>query len=73
MSRIYWNDYIEERKEVMLGRPVFKGTRITVEMVLKALRAGTIQEDLLSEFPQLKADHIRAALLFAEDDLNLGV
>ena len=32
-----WQDYIEERKDVMLGKPVFKGTRLTVEHVLREL------------------------------------
>ena len=33
-----WQDFIEERKEVMLGKPVFKGTRLTVEFVLERLK-----------------------------------
>lgn len=63
MSRFHWDEYIEERKEVMLGKPVFKGTRLTVELVLKALGVGTTQEELLAEYPHLKPEHIRAAML----------
>ena len=37
---IKWQDYIEERKEVMMGKPVFKGTRLTVEHVLNELGTG---------------------------------
>lgn len=65
MPAIRWNDYIEERKDVMLGKPVFKGTRLTVELVLKALGAGSTAEELLKEYPALKAEHLRAALLYA--------
>ena len=54
-----------------LGKPVFKGTRLTVELVLKALGAGTTQEELLAEFPHLKPEHIRAAMLFAADVLTM--
>jgi uncharacterized protein (DUF433 family) len=61
MAKFHWDDYIEERKDVMLGKPVFKGTGLTVELVLKALGAGTTQEELLAEFPHLKPEHIRAA------------
>ena len=38
---------------LMLGKPVFKGTRLTVELVLKALGAGTTQDELLAEYPHL--------------------
>lgn len=67
LAAFHWDDYIEERKDVMLGKPVFKGTRLTVELVLKALGAGTTQDELLAEFPHLKPEHIRAAMLYATD------
>lgn len=72
MSRFHWDDYIEERTGVLQGKPVFKGTRLSVELVLKALGAGTSQEDLLREFPALKPDHIRAALLYAADLVTMS-
>jgi uncharacterized protein (DUF433 family) len=72
MAKFHWDDYIEERKDVMLGKPVFKGTRLTVELVLKALGAGTTQDELLAEFPYLKPEHIRAAMLFAADVLTMA-
>ncbi len=60
-----WQDYIEERADVMLGKPVFKGTRITVEHVLNELGNGMPENDLLRGHPRLKAEHIRAAMLYA--------
>jgi uncharacterized protein (DUF433 family) len=60
-----WQDYIEERKEVMLGKPVFKGTRLTVEHILKELGTGVSQQELLDSYPTLKPEHVRAAALFA--------
>lgn len=73
MGRLRWEDYIEERKGVMPGKPVFKGTRLTVELVLKALGAGTTEAQLLAEYPRLKPEHIRAAMLYAADVLTLDV
>ncbi len=67
MASIRWDDFIEERKDVLLGKPVFKGTRLSVELVLKALGAGTTPDELLAEFPTLKADHIRVAHLYADN------
>ena len=63
--RIRWQDYIEERKEVMMGKPVFKGTRLTVEHVLHELGAGMSREELLENYPPLKPEHIQAAMLYA--------
>lgn len=71
MTKLHWDEFIEERKGVMLGKPVFKGTRLTVELVLKALGAGSTPEELLAEFPTLKPEHIRAAMLYAADVITM--
>jgi uncharacterized protein (DUF433 family) len=62
---LQWQDLIEERKEIMLGRPVFKGTRITVQHVLEELGSGMSFDELLDNYPTLKPEHIRAALQYA--------
>ena len=62
---IHWQDFIEERKDVMLGKPVFKGTRLTVQHVLEELGGGMSFDDLLDNYPTLKPEHIRAALQYA--------
>ena len=62
---VKWQDYIEERKGVMLGKPVFKGTRLTVEHVLRELGAGMTSEELLRNYPRLKAEHLQAAMQYA--------
>jgi uncharacterized protein (DUF433 family) len=62
---IQWQDYIEERKDVMLGKPVFKGTRLTVEHILKELGTGMSQEEVLAGYPQISAEHLKAALLYS--------
>ncbi len=60
-----WQDYIEERKDVMMGKPVFKGTRLTVEHILKELGTGMDAEELLRSYPTLKPEHLQAAMLYA--------
>lgn len=62
---IRWQDHIEERQGVMLGKPTFKGTRLTVEHVLNELGAGMSEAELLENYPTLRPEHIRAALLYA--------
>jgi uncharacterized protein (DUF433 family) len=71
MAKFHWDDYIEERKEVMLGKPVFKGTRLTVEFVLTELGGGATPEQLLDAYPTLKPEHIRAAMLYAADVIKM--
>jgi uncharacterized protein (DUF433 family) len=66
-----WRDYIEQRKEVMMGKPVFKGTRLTVEHVLNELGAGITEQELLNNYPTLRPEHIRAAMLYAAAVLTM--
>lgn len=69
--KISWQDYIEERKDVMAGKPVFKGTRLTVELVLRQLGTGMSQQDMLDQYPTLKPEHLRAAMLYAADVVTM--
>ena len=52
---------------VMMGKPYIKGTRITVELILRKLGAGRSFADLLEAYPHLTEDDLRAALAFAAD------
>lgn len=58
-------NYIEIRPDVRSGKPCFKGTRITVYDVLEYLAGGMTEAELLTDFPALSPQHIRAALAFA--------
>jgi uncharacterized protein (DUF433 family) len=72
MNEIQWQDYIEQRKDVMMGKPVFKGTRLTVEHVLKELAAGMSNQELLDNYPTLRPEHIRAAMLYSAALVTMG-
>lgn len=61
---------IEVNPKVMLGKPVIKGTRITVELILEELSAGKSMNDLINAHPRLDVDSILAALAFAADALK---
>lgn len=52
---------------VRSGKPVVRGTRITVTDVLEYLASGMSPDELLADFPSLTADDIRAVLLFAAE------
>ena len=48
--------------EVMLGKPVIKGTRITVELILRQLAEGLAVEDILKNYPHLTREDVFAAI-----------
>ena len=60
-----WQDYIEVKPEVALGKPVFKGTRLTVEFMLERLGEGATVDDLVQNYVGITPDHVRAATAFA--------
>jgi uncharacterized protein (DUF433 family) len=64
------SDRIERKPEVMLGKPVIKGTRIPVELIVRKLGKGASIEDLLDGYPNLKREDIQAALLYAADTIG---
>jgi uncharacterized protein (DUF433 family) len=59
--------------EVMLGKPVVAGTRVTVESILEKLAAGESEDQILSSHPRLSKEGIRSALAFAADAMKSEV
>ena len=51
--------------DVMVGKPILRGLRITVEQILNALAGGISVEELLEEYPELEREDIQAALVYA--------
>ena len=63
------NDRIAVDPKIMQGKPVVKGTRIPVELILRKLGEGATERDLLDAYPNLTADDLRAAMTYAADAL----
>jgi uncharacterized protein (DUF433 family) len=57
-------DRIEINAAVMLGKPVIRGTRITVELILRKLADGATEAELLEDYPHLATEDIRAAIAY---------
>lgn len=62
-------DRIEINPKIMLGKPVIKGTRITVELVVRKLGEGAKPAEVIEAYPPLGEEDVRAALLYAADVL----
>lgn len=70
-------DRIEIRPDVMFGKPVIRGTRIPVELILRKLAAGTSPEEILRQHPRLKREDLfaaqgSAAAVVAGEDVVFG-
>jgi uncharacterized protein (DUF433 family) len=63
-------DKIVSDPAIMLGKPVIKGTRITVELVLKRLSEGMSIEDLMQAYPHLEREDILAVLSYSADVIS---
>jgi uncharacterized protein (DUF433 family) len=63
------HERIEINPTIMFGKPVVKGTRITVEQILRKLAAQMTIEQILTDHPHLASDDIYAAFAFAADYL----
>ena len=63
------HDQIETNPEVMGGKPVIRGTRIPVELILRKLGGGMSPEAILTDHPRLTNEDILAAQAFAADYL----
>ena len=63
-------DRIELYPRVCNGKPVIKGTRIPVSVILEQIAEGEFWADLVSGYPELEKDDIKAALIYARESLD---
>jgi uncharacterized protein (DUF433 family) len=62
-----WRQYIHSDPEVLLGKPVVKGTRLAVEFVLRLFAAGWTEQQVLENYPTLTPEALRAIFAFAAE------
>jgi uncharacterized protein (DUF433 family) len=65
MPQIDYKNYIEVNPDIRFGKPVIKGTRITVYDVLQWLASGMTHKQIIEDFPQLSEEQILACLAYA--------
>jgi len=63
-------DRITLNPKVMMGKPVIRGTRLTVEFVVNLLAHGATNAEIIAEYKGLTEDDIKACLLFAGESLS---
>ncbi len=70
MQHIHWQDYITSDPEILFGKPIIKGTRVPVHLILEKLGKGETITQLLSAYPRLTEAAVYACLIFAADSVK---
>lgn len=68
-ARVMVHDRITTDPKIMFGKPVIRGTRITVELILRKIAAGMSEQQIIEHHPHLTAEDIRAAAEYAANHL----
>lgn len=64
------NERITTDPKVMVGKPVIRGSRLTVELILELLASGWSNEEILANYPGIELDDIHACLAYAKEVLE---
>ncbi len=64
---IDWRKHIHSDYTILAGKPVIKGTRISVELILELFAAGWTEEMILQSYPNLKQDDIKAVFAYLRE------
>jgi len=59
-----WQDYITSDKDVLLGKPTVKGTRISVEHIIGLMAQGWDENEILENFPRLNKESLQAVIAY---------
>lgn len=65
-----WSEYIISNPDILFGKPVIKGTRIPVDLILEKLAEGETNDQLLAAYPSITVEAIQACLLFAAENVK---
>lgn len=65
-----WRDHIVAHPDVLVGKAVIKGTRISVELIMDLLVRGYSREQILAQYPQIQVADIQACLAYAAEVLR---
>lgn len=70
MSGLEWRNFIHCDEKVLLGKPVVKGTRLSVDFVLGLFAEGWSKQQVLESYPTLTDDSLKAIFSFASETLQ---
>jgi uncharacterized protein (DUF433 family) len=62
-----WQNHIISDKQVLLGKPTIRGTRISVELILELFSAGWTEKQVLESYPSISSESVRAVFAYLKD------
>ncbi len=65
-----WNERIVIDPDILVGKPIIKGTRLAVEFIIDLLAQGWTEKDILSNYPGITPQDIKACLAYASESLK---
>ena len=65
-----WQEYIHADQKILVGKPALKGTRLSVDFVLRLLANGWTREQILAKYPRLTPEMLQACFSFAVECLE---
>lgn len=68
-----WKEHIVSDKEVLLGKPTIKGTRLSVEHIIGLLAQGWTESQLLESYPRLTKESLQAIFAYIQDCIHDGL
>jgi len=68
-----WRVYIETNENVLFGKPVIKGTRISVEHIINLLASGWTEQQILENYPRLTKEKLQAVFAYIKDIIKDGL
>lgn len=68
-----WKEHIVSDKEVLLGKPTIKGTRLSVEHIIGLLAQGWTESQLLESYPRLTKESLQAIFAYVQDCIHDGL
>jgi uncharacterized protein (DUF433 family) len=68
-----WSEFIISDKDILLGKPTIKGTRISVDHVISLLAQGWSEEKILANYPRLNKESLKAGFVYIYECLQDGL
>jgi uncharacterized protein (DUF433 family) len=68
-----WRLYIESNDNILIGKPVIKGTRLSIEHIIKLFAAGWTEEQILENYPRLSKESLQAVFAYIQDIIQDGL
>jgi len=68
-----WRNHIETNDNILLGKPVVRGTRVSIEHIIKLLASGWTENQILDNYPRLSKESLQAVFAYIQDIMKDGL